>query len=90
MSTGVTFADGITRFVSFEKTVSGGWRFTWGNRSFMAWRDPAGFAHRDWTLYEYDGPRDGRPFQGRPDIIVADQLTSRAHCVEVAAKEIAR
>ena len=84
MSTAVTFADGITRFVTFEKTVADGWRFTWGTRSFMAWRDPAGFSHRDWVLYEYDGK--GGIFAGQPDIIIADQLDSRAACVE-AAKE---
>ena len=81
MSTAVKFTDGITRFVRFEKTVSEGWRFTWGHRSFMAWRDPAGFGGRNWVLYEYAGPG---LFEGQPDTIVADMLPTREACVEAA------
>jgi hypothetical protein len=76
MSTAITGTDGITRFVTFTKTASSGWRFTWGNNEFVAWKDPAGFSHRAWNLYFI--AKDGT------DKVIDDNLASREEAVQSA------
>ncbi len=55
----------------FRKTIHGGWEFTEGKLTFMAWRDPAGFKDRDWVLY----------FEDR---VIDDNLASRGEAVQSA------
>lgn len=62
------------RKATFTKTEDGGWRFTWGNHVFKAWRNEAGFAHRDWELHNLDRM-----------IVIEDMLPSRQACVDAAA-----
>ena len=75
MSTSVKFDDGITRQIDFRKTMSGGWEFTWGKNTFMAWCDPAAFAGRNWVLYVEEGT-DQR--------VIDDNLASRVEAVQSA------
>lgn len=66
----------------FEKVI-GGWAFSVGDRRFMAQRNEAGFAGRDWELLEYIGADElHRQMQ-----FVEDMLPSRAACME-RAKEV--
>ena len=53
--------------------AGGGWVFSIDTVRFVAIRNEAGFAHRNWDLYRLT---DGR--------IVADQLGTRRECVEAA------
>lgn len=57
--------------MKFQKMMAGEYGFEINGRKFVAVRNIAGFAHRDWDLYEGDH-------------IVADQLATRAECVEAA------
>ena len=57
----------------FEKRV-GGWAFRLGNAEFLAVRNIAGFAHRDWEVRILDGTSGGT--------LIEDQLESRKACVE--------
>lgn len=83
MSTEVKRPNGMTVNVTFGKTISGGWRFTWGDNEFVAWRNPAGFAHRDWELFFIEKERDGYPLYGT-DRVIDDNLPDRAACVDSA------
>jgi len=78
MSTPIQFSDGITRFVTLTKTASSGWRFTWADNEFVAWRDPAGFSHRDWVLYFIE--------KDRRDRVIDDNLESRTAAIESAVE----
>lgn len=62
--------------VKFTKLV-GGWGFEVAGRNFMASRNIAGFAHRDWDLIEIFPTGEMRYLE--------DQLANRAACVEAAA-----
>jgi hypothetical protein len=57
--------------MKFRKMPDSGWAFIVNDAEYFAVRNEAGFAHRNWELY-----RDGH--------LVADQLASRAECVDTA------
>lgn len=67
-------------FVTFTKTASEGWRFTWGANEFVAWKDPAGFTNRAWNLFFID-PKLPKAMNDR---VIDDNLASRAAAVESA------
>lgn len=56
--------------VRFER-VSGGYRFEVDGRLYLAAKNEAGFAHRNWDLWDIGAVR-----------IMADQLPTRQACVE--------
>lgn len=62
--------------MKFTKMGRGEYAFEVDGVTYIALRNEAGFAHRDWDLY-----RDGR--------VVADQLASRAECVKAAEGRVA-
>jgi hypothetical protein len=63
----------VRAMTKFEKRV-GGWAFKVGSAEFIAMRNEAGFAHRDWEVWHLDGSKVGG--------MVEDQLESRRECVE--------
>ena len=58
----------------FEKSA-GGYLFRVNGREFLAYRNEAGFAHRDWEVWSVT--------QGGNPKMIEDMLPTRAACVEV-------
>jgi GH24 family phage-related lysozyme (muramidase) len=57
--------------------AAGGYRFQIEGQTFFAYRDEAGFSHRDWTLYD-----------GETGDVIEDQFATRAECVERAERDV--
>ena len=67
----------MTRFTKLGENTGfyGGWEFKVGDKVFVAIRNTAGFAGRDWELWRRNG-----------ELLIqeADQLASRGECVAFA------
>lgn len=67
----------------FRKQPDGSWRFnspTTGD-TYEAWRNPAGFAGRDWELRKIDWYAIARGRYGEMRKVIRDDYASRADCV---------
>ena len=65
--------------ITFHKGAPGAWHFDIEGVRFLAIRNIAGFAHRDWDLYNSDGT-----------VVLSDQLATRQECYAEALKAHAR